>query len=121
MDERVMQFRVGVFFLAALLATGILLAQFGKLPTYIGKYPVQVKFQDAGGITNGTPVRKSGMLIGRVTDLQLTDDDQKVLVTLEIDKDKTIYKNEAPSVTRDLLGDTAIAFSPCSITTTTWR
>ena len=39
-------------------------------------------------------MRKSGILIGRVTDVQLTDSDSKVLVTLDIQADKKIYQNE---------------------------
>ena len=67
MDERVMQFRVGVMFLATLIITGILLVMFGKLPRlHRRNYPVQVRFDDAGGVTKDTPVRKSGILIGRV-------------------------------------------------------
>lgn len=113
MDERVMQFRVGVMVLATLIITAILLVMFGKLPSLVGSnYPVQVVFDNAGGISKGTPVRKSGILIGRVADVDLTDDDQKVLVTLEIQSGKTIYKNEEPIVSRDLLGDTAVVFMP---------
>jgi len=110
MDDRVMQFRVGVFFLATLILTAILLVMFGKLPSYIGKYQVQVEFTGAGGITKGTPVRKSGLLIGRVADIQLTDNDEKVLVTLDIQSDKTIYQNEKCSIARNLFGDTAVEF-----------
>jgi len=112
MDDRVMQFRVGVFFLAALIATAILLALFGKLPKYIGNYQVQVRFDNAGGITKDTPVRKSGILIGRVAEIELTDKDEKVLVTLNVQSGKTIYQNETPYITRDLLGDSAIVFAP---------
>ena len=61
-------------------------------------------------MTEGTPVRKSGILIGRVSDVKLTDHDQKVLVTANIDGDKFIYQNEDCYITRDLLGDTAMAF-----------
>ena len=56
-------------------------------------------------------MRKSGVLIGRVTDVQLTDDDPKVLVTAG-STDKTIYQNEVCYITRDLLGDTAMSFIP---------
>ena len=35
MDERVMQFRVGVMVLATLIITAILLVMFGKLPSLI--------------------------------------------------------------------------------------
>jgi phospholipid/cholesterol/gamma-HCH transport system substrate-binding protein len=86
---------------------------FGKLPNLLGrKYPVQVQFDYAGGVTKGTPVRKNGILIGTVGDVRLTDRDSKVMVTLSIDSDKVIYRNEDCLITRDLLGDTAIAFVP---------
>ena len=115
MDERVMQFRVGVMFLATLIITAILLVMFGKLPVLMGNYyTVQVSFDYAGGVTKGTPVRKSGVLIGRVTDVRLTDGDSKVLVTARIDADKKLYQNEECCITRDLLGDTAMVFVPSS-------
>ena len=112
MDERVMQFRVGVMFLATLIITAILLVMFGKLPRLIGNYPVQIRFDNAAGVASGTPVRKSGVLIGRVKDVQLSEKDTKVLVTADIQVDKKIYPNEKPYIVRDLLGDTAMVFAP---------
>ena len=114
MDERVMQFRVGVVFLAIFIILGILLVLFGKLPNFIpGRtYTVQIQFDYAGGVSSGTPVRKSGILIGRVESVSLTEGDSKVKVTAKIDGDKAIYQNEDPYITRDLLGDTALAFIP---------
>ena len=111
MDERVMQFRVGVMVLATLIITAILLVIFGKLPKLVGNYTVQVSFDNAGGITKDTPVRKSGVLIGRVADVQLIENDQKVLVTLNIQTDKTLYRDEDCFINRDLLGDTAVVFA----------
>jgi phospholipid/cholesterol/gamma-HCH transport system substrate-binding protein len=111
MDERVMQFRVGVMFLATLIITGILLVMFGKLPTLMGRYyPIQIRFDSAAGVTKDTPVRKSGILIGRVKDVRLTDKDSKVLVTAEIQSDKTIYKNEDCCITGDFVGNTWLTF-----------
>jgi phospholipid/cholesterol/gamma-HCH transport system substrate-binding protein len=114
MDERVMQFRVGVMFLATLIITGILLVLFGKLPDYTGnKYAIRIRFADAGGVAKDTPVRKSGILIGRVSDVQLIDKDSGVLVTAKIQADKAIYENEVCSISRNLLsGDTALIFTP---------
>jgi phospholipid/cholesterol/gamma-HCH transport system substrate-binding protein len=112
MDERVVQFRVGVTVLGALIATAILLVLFGKLPTYVSTYRLQVRSDSAGGISKWTPVRKSGILIGRVQDVDLTDEDQRVLITLDIQSDKTVYENEEPVITRDLFGDTAVVFFP---------
>jgi phospholipid/cholesterol/gamma-HCH transport system substrate-binding protein len=110
MDERRLQFHVGVFVLFALIVTAILLVMFGKLPNWISYYPVKITFDYAAGVTDGTPVRKSGVLIGRVKHVLLTDNDSKVLVVAEIEKGRTIYQNEECYVRRDLLGDTALAF-----------
>ena len=112
MDERVMQFRVGVMFLATLIILSILLVMFGHLPSLIGyTYPVYVRFPEAPGVTKDTPVRKSGILIGRVSDVRLTDNDTGVLVTMQIQTGRKIYKNEDCYVSRNLLvGDTALVF-----------
>ncbi len=114
MDERTMRFRVGVMVLGALIVTAILLVMFGKLPNLIPGnkgYPVQIRFDYAAGVSKGTPIRKSGILIGRVIDVQLTNEDSKVLVTAEIQPDKKIYRNEDCYIIRELLGgDTALAF-----------
>jgi phospholipid/cholesterol/gamma-HCH transport system substrate-binding protein len=114
MDERVMQFRVGVVFLATFLITAILLVLFGKLPSYIGgTYDIQILLSDASGVTKDTPLRKSGLLIGRVESVQLIDRDSKALVTAKVQDDKVIYQNEDCWIARNLLsGDTALSFIP---------
>jgi phospholipid/cholesterol/gamma-HCH transport system substrate-binding protein len=114
MDDRVMQFRVGVVFLATLLITGILLALFGGLPDFLGRtYDIQILLSDASGVTKDTPVRKSGLVIGRVDSVRLIDNDSKALVTAKIQDDKFIYQNEDCWVTRNMLsGDSALSFIP---------
>ena len=55
-------------------------------------------------MTAGTPVRKSGIRIGSVESVRLAADDSNVLVTVRIQSDKKIYKDEECCLTRDLLG-----------------
>jgi len=113
MEERVMQFYVGVFCIVSLIGAAIMLVLFGKLPPLTGRtYAVHARFDYASGVGKDTPVRKSGILIGRVSDVQLTDDDAKVLVSMNIYSDKKIFWNEDCCLVRDLLGDTALAFIP---------
>jgi phospholipid/cholesterol/gamma-HCH transport system substrate-binding protein len=110
MDERVMEFRVGASFLGALIFAGILVFLFGKMPTFIRHYEIRAHFEDVGGVSSGAPVRINGVLIGRVTDIRLTHYDESVLLTMEIQSDITIYKNEVPTITRDIMGNTAVVF-----------
>jgi phospholipid/cholesterol/gamma-HCH transport system substrate-binding protein len=112
MDERIVRFRVGVMVLATLIITGILTLLFGDLPALLqGTYTVHLKFRDAPGVGESTPVRKSGILIGRVTHVDFTDD-QQVLVTVSIDGNRPLQHNEVPYVRTSLLGDAMVQFEP---------
>jgi phospholipid/cholesterol/gamma-HCH transport system substrate-binding protein len=112
MDERVVQFRVGVMVLATLIITGILVLLFGELPALVRRtYVVYVDLPQAPGVTKDTPVRKSGILIGRVTDVELTDV-SGVLVTVAINEETRILHNELCRVTGSLFGDAVLQIVP---------
>src|SRR5262245_12766873 len=112
MDERVVQFRVGVTVLAALIITGILMLLFGELPSVLrGSYVVYVKFPSAPGVAQDTPVRSLGIHIGRVTKVQFTGDNE-VLVTAKIDGNVELYRDEAVRISSGLLGDAELTFVP---------
>ena len=115
MNDRVMQFRVGVVVLATAIITGILIVLFGDLPSLVqSTYALRMSFTDARGISDGTPVRKNGILVGRVTDVQL-DEKGGVSVTADIDSYVPIYKDEQPRIATTLLGDAEIQLVPGSI------
>lgn len=112
MDERIVRFRVGVMVLSTLLITAILVLLFGDLPTLVqGTYIVRIKFKDAPGVGESTPVRKSGILIGRVTDVDFAPDRQ-VIVTCAVDADRPLQHNEVPYIRTSLLGDSMVQFEP---------
>jgi phospholipid/cholesterol/gamma-HCH transport system substrate-binding protein len=114
MDERVMQFRVGVTILASLIIAAILVLIFvGDLPSLRhGSYEVYVVFPQAPGVTRDTPVRKNGIRIGRVTAVDFAPEDKGVIVTIKIDGNRKIYRNEVCRLTRSLvLGDVALEFA----------
>jgi ABC-type transporter Mla subunit MlaD len=105
MDERVVQFRVGVMVLATIIITGILILLFNEFPSMgAGTYTIHVRFSSAPGVAKDTPVRRSGILIGRVTDVEF-DEKYNVIATLEINRDHTIFESDEIRITRSLLGD----------------
>ncbi|MGO9115464.1 MAG: MlaD family protein, partial [Thermoguttaceae bacterium] len=112
MNERIMQFRVGVMILATILIAAILVLLFmGTSPLLHGTYTIYIKFNDAPGVTRDTPVRKAGIRIGRVSNVQFADDDTGVIVTAEIDRDRRLYSNEQCKATNSLLmGDATLEF-----------
>lgn len=110
MDDRIVQFRVGVTVLAALFITGILMVLFGGLPNLrTGSYNVMIRFDDAPGIAQDSPVRKSGKLIGRVRTVDF-DDDGTILVQARIDGDVKLYRQEQCRISTTLLGAANLEF-----------
>jgi phospholipid/cholesterol/gamma-HCH transport system substrate-binding protein len=111
-DERVVQFRVGVMVLFTLLITVILVVLFGSGGRTILKshYAINITFPDAPGVGTGTPIKKSGVLIGRVGNVELLD--RGVRVVADIDKDRKLRHNETLSVNTTLLGDATLEVVP---------
>ncbi len=107
-----MQFRVGVVILTTFLITAILVVSFvGTTPLFKGKYTIYIKFSEAPGVTSDTPIRKAGIRIGQVRNVQFGDNDEGVIVTAEIDKDRHVYKDEeCRAMTSLLLGDSSLEF-----------
>ncbi|MBI3465999.1 MAG: MCE family protein [Planctomycetes bacterium] len=117
MDERVVQFRVGVMVLASLIIAAILVLLFGEMPRLVrDTYTVFMSFPSAPGVTVDTPVRKSGILIGRVTRVELVEQGG-VVVTAAINTTPraNLRQNEVPRIKGGLLGDSVIEFVPSGI------
>jgi len=113
MDERVLQFRVGVVVVASAIITVILVMLFGAWPSvWEGRYEIHVTFPEAPGITVDAPVRKSGVLIGRVSNVKLQDEGG-VLVSMRIFDQFKLRRHETCRIgTGSLLGDAVVEFVP---------
>lgn len=111
MDERVMQFRVGVMALATLLITASLVLLIGKAPALVhGTYTLYIKFDDAPGVSQDTPIRKFGIRIGRVSKVGFAEDDSGAMVTAEINSDVKLRTDEYCRINNSLLGDAVLEF-----------
>jgi len=109
MEDRIIQFRVGVVVLAAFLIAGTLVLWFGDGIRHT--YTIYLKAQNAPGVAVDTPVRKHGVRIGRVSQVDLLDDG--VLLTLNIDEGRVLRTSELPRIaTASLLGDAVVEFVP---------
>lgn len=113
MNDRVAAFRVGIVVLAAAFVTAFLIVLLGEGRSFWqGKYTVHVQFPQAPGVTVDTPVRKQGVLIGRVTHIELRDRGD-VVITARVDADRKLYKNDVPRISSSsLLGDSVVEFVP---------
>lgn len=114
MNDRGLRWGIGLFVLAASVLMGALIVMFGSLPTYFKRSNTYtVRFVDAPGVGPGTPVRRSGVRIGEVSDVLLDDERGIVRVQLAIDPRYTLRRNEQPTLNIGLLGsDVSIDFVP---------
>ncbi|MDG2384959.1 MAG: MlaD family protein [Pirellulaceae bacterium] len=113
MEERVLQFRVGVLVAATVIIAVILVVIFdGGQGVLAGRKTVFIHFPSAPGVTVNTPVRKSGILVGRVTAVDL-EDDGGVLITARLESNRKIKTNEICRIgTGNFLGDAMLEFVP---------
>jgi phospholipid/cholesterol/gamma-HCH transport system substrate-binding protein len=113
MEERVLQFRVGVVVVTSAIITVVLVMLFGAWPNvWQRRYEIHVKFPEAPGITVDTPVRKSGVLIGRVSNVQLLEEGG-VVVSIRVFDQFKLRRHETCRIgTGSLLGDAVVEFVP---------
>ena len=76
---------------------------------------IYLKFTTAPGVTSQTPVRKNGVRIGRVTDVQLLDEGGVVLTAI-IENRYRVRRNEVVRIsTASIIGDAILEFVPSSV------
>lgn len=108
MDERIIQFRVGVMVIATMIIFAILLLLFGDLPSLVkGTYDLKFALNEAPGVQSDTPVRVNGVLIGRVRSVGL-DENGHPDVHARIEQKYVLYRDQAARVSGSLLGDAVI-------------
>ena len=109
MDENVQKLRVGLYTVIVLLILAILI--FLNSEGWSRNYSIYLKPQSAPGVRIGTPVRKNGILIGRVATVKTEDD--HVVLKLAIRESERIYGNETVSIgAESVLGDAGLEVIP---------
>jgi len=113
MNERQMQFRVGVVVFATMIIGGLLGTLNAPLPTGWlpwGRhtYEVGIKVDKAPGVDQNTPVRKNGILIGRLKSIEEQPDG--MLLRAEINANRPLYAEYEPHIRTTVIGDATIDF-----------
>ncbi|HEY2783549.1 MAG TPA: MlaD family protein [Fimbriiglobus sp.] len=114
MAERRAGLRLGLFVATALIGLTGLGIFFGGTPNFLtNRVKYTLVFTETPGVSLGTPVRKSGVRIGDVTELNLDETTGKVRVQIQVDKKFLPRQGDEPTISRGILsGDTAIDFVP---------
>jgi len=114
MDENILKFRVGTLVVGAMIILAILIFLNSEAWDWTNRYTVFIKPTSAPGVTAGTPIRKNGILIGRVKDV--TSEDDHVRLELLINEKERIFANEVCSIgAESILGDAVVEFLPLPV------
>ncbi|OGO93080.1 MAG: outer membrane lipid asymmetry maintenance protein MlaD [Coxiella sp. RIFCSPHIGHO2_12_FULL_44_14] len=116
MKSRVVDFVVGIFIIAALLALLFLAFRVSNLTNFgNGKYyKITAEFDNIGGLKIRAPVSVSGVKIGEVATISLDSNNYRALVSMRIN---ARYNNlpidtSANIFTQGILGSNYISLSP---------
>ena len=116
MSKKGIETLVGGFVLLGLLGLVFLSLQAANLGTFSNNrdtYTVYARFDNIGGLKPRAPVRSAGVVVGRVTSIELDAKTFQGVVTLDIEKAYSFPKDTAAKIlTSGLLGDQYIGLEP---------
>lgn len=120
MDERILKFRVGILVVISMLILGILILTISGKPFFGSSYQISGQTDDAAGISSGTPIKKFGLPIGRVTKVAPSPSGTGVTVWMNIQETdsnglkQTIDTSAEMAVigSDSILGDVVINIEP---------
>jgi len=100
---------IGLFVLAGLLITAVMILKFGGMRSPVGRYEITVSFNNVGGLLVDAPVRYAGVEAGRVKDIIPWKEKAKtrrIRVVLSLDSWVTVRENDEIFITSaNLFGD----------------
>ena len=102
-----LEFVVGVFLVFGLLSFGWLALNLGEVPWLSSghRYTVYAEFDNISGVKTGADVQVAGVVVGKVGDITLSDDDL-ARAALQVDKSLAIPVDSIASVkSQGIIGD----------------
>jgi len=108
MQNRTVEFTVGLFVILGLAALAMLTFKVSgfSATSQNNSYQLVAKFENIGGLTDKAPVRMAGVNIGRVTRIELDDEDYsaKVFMQIAAENNTLPYDTSAAILTSGLIG-----------------
>lgn len=114
MQRATLDLWVGLFVTVGIGALMFLSLKVGNLSTYgvADSYVIKGNFEDIGGLKIRAPVKSSGVVVGRVTDIQFNTQRYNAEVTMSIDSRYQFPKDTFASIlTAGLLGEQYIGLA----------
>ncbi len=104
------ELKIGIMAVAALLiAAALILALGGEGGFFWQRYSLKVRFPNAGGVQQGSPVRVSGVTVGSVTDIEFIGAEVEMALELREDMQERVRTTSRATIgSVSLLGEGAI-------------
>lgn len=115
MDRTTLDAWVGIFVVVGIAALFVLALKVGNASTTFNvgeSYTIHADFENIGGLKVRAPVKSSGVVVGRVADIQFDGKKFVARVTLNVDKRYEFPKDTSVSIlTSGLLGEQYIGLA----------
>jgi len=105
---------VGIFLLAGFISFSWLAVKMGDINPFQNEtYPVTARFTSISGLKEGSTIELAGVVVGKVSRIELDAGDYEAVVHLNIDKRIELQDDSIASIrTAGIIGDKFIKLSP---------
>ena len=111
------ELKIGIMAVAALLiAAALILALGGEGGFFWQRYNLKVKFPNASGVQQGSPVRVSGVTVGAVTDIEFIGAEVEMVLQLREDMQERVRTTSRATIgSVSLLGEGAVDINATTV------
>lgn len=105
MNIRPTAIKLGIFSTVLLLCTALLVVVFGQL-RFERYHSYTAEFSNGSGLKAGQFVRAGGVEVGKVSGVKLTDNGQRVIVDMKVDRSLPLFQSTSAQIRyADLVGE----------------
>ena len=105
---------VGIFLLAGFICFSWLAVKMGDINLFQAEtYPVSARFTSISGLKEGSTIELAGVVVGKVSRIELDTGDYEAVVHMNIDRQVELQDDTIASIrTSGIIGDKYIKLSP---------
>ena len=114
MKKTSLELIVGIFLLADWIGFSLLAVKMGDINPFANEtYPVTARFTSISGLKEGTTIELAGVVVGKVSKIELDASEYEAVVHLNIDKTVELTDDSIASIrTSGIIGDKFIKLTP---------
>jgi len=114
MKKTTLELIVGSFLLAGFISFAWLAVKMGDIDPFGNEtYPVTARFTSISGLKEGTTIELAGVVVGKVSKIELDAGEYEAVVHLNIDKTVELTDDSIASIrTSGIIGDKFIKLTP---------